>query len=275
LSGSNAPHATVDALRVLVMSLGYMLYLAAFVGLALAASAFFRSVRTALIVLLGFWVANCLIAPRVAADVSERMAPVPSAAQFWTKIADDLRNGLDGHDSQDQRARQLLDNTLEQYGVARVEDLPVNFAGLSLQAGEQHSDRVFDNHFNGLWDGFEQQSRIQQWIGLVAPLLAVRSLSMGMAASDFAHHRRFARAAEDYRREMVKTLNLDIAYNSKPGERYLQDEKLWSQVPDFAYAPPSASWAMARQTGSSTALVAWLVASGLFALLAVRRIRVN
>jgi len=275
LSGANGQNAAFDAPRLLVMSLGYVLYLAGFIGLALAASAFFRAARTALIVLLGFWVINCLIAPRVAADLSERVAPVPSSAQFWTNIADDLRNGLDGHNPQDKRARELLDKTLKEYGVAKVEDLPVNFSGISLQAGEAHSDRVFDKHFNHLWDGYERQSRIQQWSGLVAPLLAVRSLSMGMAASDFAHHRRFAHAAEVYRREMVKKLNLDIAFNSKAGQTYLQDEKLWSQVPDFAYAPPPASWAVARQTGSLMALAAWLVASGLLAFFAVRRIRVN
>ncbi len=214
--------------------------------------------------------------PRVAASVSKRVAPAPSSVQFWTSVANDMRSGgIDGHDGSAHYAA-LRARILKQYGVKRVEDLPFNFAGVALQSGEELSNRIYDKHFTELWDGYERQGRIQVWGGLVAPVLAVRSLSMGMAGTDFAHYRDFAAAAEDYRRRLVKLLNDDVAYSPKGAEwTYLADRRMWERAADFEYASPGPAWALRKQATSLSLLLVWFAASSIFAYVSIARMKVS
>ncbi len=150
-----------------------------------------------------FWIVNGLIAPRAIADLAKRVHPTPSAFAFQQAIDTDLRNGVDGHDPEDKRAEALKQRVMKQYGVDRLEALPVSFAGISLQEGEEHGNVVFDKHYSALWNRFEQQNRLKQFAGLLAPMLAINSVSMGLAGTDFAHHRGFAAALIATRRMRV------------------------------------------------------------------------
>ena len=73
-AGHAAPSASALA-RGAVLAGVYLAYFAAFVGLSLAVSAWARSGRTALVVLLAVWVVNGLVAPRVAVDLSRWIHP--------------------------------------------------------------------------------------------------------------------------------------------------------------------------------------------------------
>jgi ABC-2 type transport system permease protein len=275
LSAAGGAYVPTGA-RSLWMGLGYLLYFGAFAALSLAVSARASSARIALVALLGFWGIGAVIAPRVAADVSKRVAPTPSAVQFWTNVASDLSSvGIEGHNSSKHHAA-LRARVLEQYGVDKVEDLPFNFAGVALQSGEESSNRVYDRRFTELWDGYERQGRVQVWGALVAPILAVRSLSMGMAGTDFAHHRHFAAAAEDYRRRMVKLLNDDVAYSPKGEEwTYVADRRMWERLADFEYALPGVAWALRKQATSLSLLLVWFAGSSIFAYVSIARMKVS
>jgi ABC-2 type transport system permease protein len=170
---------TSSVSRLLLMGVSYLLYFGVFVGLSLAVSAIAPSSRVALVALFGFWILNGLVAPRVAADIAKRLHPTPSAFEFARSIERGMKTGLDGHNPEDKRAEELKQRVLAQYRVSRIEDLPVSFAGISLQEGEEHGDRVFDKHYGQLWDTFQRQNRFKQAAGLVAPMLAIQSLSMG------------------------------------------------------------------------------------------------
>ena len=89
--------------RFTLLCVSYLLYLAAFVGIALTVSALASTTRTALIILLGFWIFSCLIAPRIANDLAEKIYPAPSAAEFWADVDADLKQGIDGHDTANKR----------------------------------------------------------------------------------------------------------------------------------------------------------------------------
>jgi ABC-2 type transport system permease protein len=94
--------------------------------------------------------------------------------------------------------------------------------------------------------------------GLAAPMLAIRSVSMALAGTDFQHHRHFITAAESYRRVIQQTMNGDImAHPTKTA--YLAGSDLWSQVPEFEYEAPAASWAMDNLRGSIAVLGLWLL----------------
>jgi ABC-2 type transport system permease protein len=258
--------------RMLLMAAGYLLYFGIFAGISLGASALAGSSRLALVVLIGFWIVNGLVAPRVTADVAKTVYPTPSAFQFAHAIANDMEHGLDGHNPQDKRAEELKQSVLRQYRVTKLEDLPVSFAGISLQESEEYGNQVFDRHYGALWATFERQNRLKQLAGVVAPALAVRSVSMGAAGTDFAQHRDFAAAAESYRRMLVKRMNDDMTFNAgKADYDYKAGADLWRQVPDFNYTAQSGRVVFGRQWPSLLALLLWFTAASVFAIVAGKK----
>jgi ABC-2 type transport system permease protein len=111
--------------------------------------------------------------------------------------------------------------------------------------------------------------------GLVAPLLAVRSLSMGLAGTDFAQHRHFTVAAEDYRRMIQRVLNKDIEEHPlQAGQPYTAGKELWEKVPPFAYEAPTAMWVVMNHTTSIVTLILWAVSMVILVLASSRRIEV-
>ncbi len=271
-SGETSPLASAG--RFLLLTLAYLLYFGAIVGAALAVSAIARSARVALLALLALWVTGCLIAPRAAADIAERFVPAPSYSEFWEAVHRDLREGIDGNDPEEKRSRELKQRVLAQYSVSRVEDLPVSFDGVSLQENEEYGNRVFDKHYGRLWEVFERQNRAQNLSAFFTPLPAVRSLSMGLAGTDLAQHRDFARAAESYRREMVKRLNDE--FRDKAGVAafsYKSDASLWRSVTDFTYEPPGVAWVLNSHKLSVLLLAGWFLSANLAAIVAIGRMR--
>ena len=275
LSAENGAFEASLSLMAL-MAVVYLLYFTSFIAVSLAVSARARSSRMALVALLGFWIFNGLIVPRVAADVAKVVHKTPSAFEFQEKIEAALSNGIDGHDPADRRAAALKAELLKKYNVSSVDALPVSFRGVTLAAGEEHGDQVFDHFYSELWNTFDQQERVHQIASLAAPLLAVRSLSMSLAGTDFAHHAHFARAAEDYRREIQRVMNDDITKNGNTGEGpYLRGDDLWNKVPDFDYQSPDLSWVLGRQTLSMGLLLAWTAGAVILAWRATHRLRVD
>jgi ABC-2 type transport system permease protein len=276
LLAASAPGAvTASVPRALLMVLGYLLYMGIFLGVALAVSARAPSARFALLALLAFWSLNSLIVPRVVADTARRLYPTPSAFEFAAAVARDVEQGIDGRHPESERARALEQRLLRQYRASRIEELPVNFAGISLQEREEYGNRIFDKHYDQLWDAFERQNRLYQQAALFAPVLAVQALSMGMAGTDFVHHRAFATAAERYRRSMVTMMNLDLARNSRTGDRgYEAGRALWERLPDFQYSAPGVGRIMPRYLWSIALLFLWSIGAACACFGAAARMRV-
>lgn len=265
-----------SASRMAWMCVSYLLYFGVFIGVSLAVSAKAKSAQMALVVLLAFWIVNGLIAPRAVADIAKRAYPTPSAFDFQQTMDREMQSGPDGHDSADKRTEALKQKVMKQYGVDKMEALPINFAGVSLQESEEHGNVVFDKHYGALWNRFGQQNRLKQLAGFVAPMLAMQSLSMGLAGTDFAHHRDFAAAAESYRRMLIKKMNDDMTVNAVNKDfTYLAQPALWQTVEDFHYEAPSTIWALGNQKFSLALLVFWCAASLASAIVMARRMRVD
>jgi ABC-2 type transport system permease protein len=253
-------------IRAAALSLAYLVYFAGFVAIALAVSARSRTSRGALIALLAFWAVNAFVAPRAASDVARRAYPTPSALNFNRALERELI--MDG----DQQTA-LEDSVRRAYGVTSLDSLPVNYAAISLQAGEVHGYEVFDRHYGALDATFAAQERIQSSLGLFAPLLAVRSVSMALAGTDREHHRHFAGAAEQYRRQLVELMNNSLLPKKDEDAFAGQaDSTLWQQLPDFTYTGPSLQWVVGKQGLSMAILLLWVVASILLAVVALRRV---
>lgn len=258
--------------RAALLALGYLLYFVAWLGLALAVSALAPSSRSALLVLVGLWMANGLLLPRLAADLSERLYPAPTASEFWQLVKRDMEAGIDWYDPADARLARLQREALEKYGVDDLEDLPVNFDAIALMDSEAFADRVYDRRWGELWATWERQERLQSWAGLAAPALAVRGLSMGMAGTDLAQQRHFVDAAEAHRRQINLQLNEHMMRHAgQEGFAWMADPSFWAQVPELTYRLPGIGLPLARHARDLLLLVLWGVAGPLLAVVAVQR----
>ena len=259
----------------ILLAVVYGAYFALLLCLVMAVSAWARSTRAALVALLGFWMLTSLIAPRLVADVAERVHPIPTPRAFFAAIAEDEARGMAGAGNREQRRRALEERVLAEHGAETLEQLPVSFAGISLQASEEHSNLVYDKHYGELWKLYEGQERLHLWGAAISPMLAVRSLSMAVSGTDIARHRHFAAAAEGHRRKLVKFLNDDMTRNA--GEAsfgYLADEALWRAAPTFDYRPPGLGEVLPRQLPAFAGLAAWLALALTLAVRAAGRLRV-
>jgi ABC-2 type transport system permease protein len=246
-----------DPVRVVALAGVYGLYFALLIAASLWVSAKARSARLALVILLTFWFANSLVASRVAADVAAWLYPTPSAVEFQKALEADLNDQAEMERRLERRRQELF----ARYNVTSVDALPIAFGGVSLQEGEEHGNEVFDAHFGPLFDTYERQNQVYQAGGALAPMLAVRALSMGLAGTDFGQHRHFLTAAEAYRRDIQRVMNGDIEKHQKPGQVYLAGRELWEQVAPFEYTPPPAGWVLSQYTTSLLVLGVWLAAA--------------
>lgn len=275
VAASMAGGAPQEALGALVLAAAYGVYCAVFLALALAVSVVAPSSRVALSVLFGFWILSTVLVPRLAADLAEREFPIPTARAFYAAIAEDQERGMPGMGNAQERREQLQRSVLEQYGVESLEDLPVNYAGLALQASEEHANLVFDHHFGELWRRYAEQERVHLLASVASPLLAVRAVSMAVAETGLAHHRHFAAAAESHRRELVRFLNQDMTENAGDNSfGYLANEDLWAEAPVFQYRAPSLAATLSAQKPAFGILALWLLAAVLAVLGAARWLRV-
>ena len=257
----------LDALlRLAAWAVGYVLYLGIFVFLVLGVSAASATSRIAITLLLALWIGQTVMAPRMLSEASRALSPTPTRLQFNQALTADLKATSD-------RMWQQTFGTTERWG----KDVPLSKWGVALQMDDQSSYPVYDRHYGRLWDTWEGQQRLQEWSGLAFPILAMRAYSMGMAGTDFAHHRTFATAAEAYRRRIQDLMSADLVKNADTGgERhfsYQASPDLWASVPPFSYPAPPAAWALGHQARSLLVLLAGLFLSALFATFITSRQR--
>lgn len=272
--------ARLDLGRMLLVGGFYLLYLGIFVGVSLAVSARARSSRLALIGLLGFWFFNSLIAPRVTSDIAQTLYPSISNFEFEAEIAKARDYGLDGTSTYAERKSKRQKEVLQQYGVEKPKDLPVNFYGIQLQMNEDFGYLAFDKFYDGVYDNFRRQNRVRDIAALFAPLLAIRSLSMGLSATDWYQHQDFAERAEMYRRLEVKIINDDITFNGivdgvSLSNKYVKGIDIWEKVPPFEYQLKPVSWVLGNHRLSIVILLLWSAFAAVVLCWATQRIEVE
>lgn len=221
------------AWRAAWMALGTGLHLAAWTALVLAASAASATLRSSLAVLLALWAGTALVVPRLASEWSAVAAPLPSMQAFRAALDKELGEPHDP--AEEARMKAAL---LKKYGVTDEKQLPVNWAGINLQRGEEHGNHIFDKHYGALFAAMQKQSDAMAWAGWLSPTQALAGLSGAAAASDQRHHVQFVQGAEQQRRTIQSVLNDAIAATPN-GSRIDGDKTLWQRIPpfDFKFAP--------------------------------------
>jgi ABC-2 type transport system permease protein len=263
-----------DILRLSALSGTFFIYYAVFAALAMSMSIHFKSSRLALFTLLAFWSGSVLIAPRLGAAAAEMMAPTPSATAFWVAIKKDIQQGLG--DDGDHEAREALftAQVLNQYGVERVEDLPVGYTVLKRSFNDNYSERVHVLHFDRLRDAFERQGRFVHIASLLGPSIAMRSVSMTLSGMDLAHQRHFEDAAEHYRHYFIGLTDEWDRERSHGTERGAQGhDSDWASVKAFSYEPPSVGFALNHALVDLLVLLAWLAVALMWLLFSANRLK--
>lgn len=257
---------------MMLLGLAYAVYIATLVAIAIALSARARSTGAALLAFAAFWLVAVLLLPRVANELAARVHPVPDGDAFWASIREDIRGGIDAHGDAGAREQALEREVLRRYGVATLEELPVSFAGIALQASEEFGDLVYDRHYESLYGVHGRQEALQRAFAWLSPAIAMRDLSMALAGTDAWHQRQFAQAAEQHRRHIVRLLNEDMTQHAAGQDfDYLADPDLWARIPELRYEPPPLAETLRRHAGEMAALFLWLIGSMLLALRFVRR----
>ncbi|WP_171022418.1 MULTISPECIES: DUF3526 domain-containing protein [unclassified Variovorax] len=257
----------LDALlRLGAWSLGYAVYLGIFVFVVLGVSALSSTSRMAITLLLALWIAQAVMAPRVLSELSRAWFPSPTRLEFNQALGAELK-------TVSNEVWQKNFGSTERWG----RDVPLSKWGIALRLDDQASYPVYDRHYGRLWDTWERQQAVQEWSGLLLPILAVRSFSMGMAGTDFAHHRSFTTAAELHRRHIQDLMSEDLVAHADPlGDRhfaYQAAPDLWATVPPFDYHLPHSGWALRHQLRSFAVLCAGLLLAAAFAAFAASRQR--
>lgn len=282
IAASSAPgEATAGAL----IAAAFIIYLAIWVLMVVAISALARSSQGALLGLIALWAVVVVLTPRAASALAARAEPAPPRVETDLLITREARTIGDSHNPDDPFFAAFRARTLAEYGVSRIEDLPVNYRGLVSAEGEALTSRLFADYARRTADQQRAQSRWLAAGALVSPALAVRQAAMAGAATDLENHVRFLEQAEAHRFDLVQRLNRlhaedvrpeDDAARSRDSEaeqRTRVAAENWARMPDFSFTPATPQARVAAMTSGLGILALWLAAAVGLLVLASQRLR--
>jgi len=270
-SGHDLALDTLFSARALAMLAGYLLYIAGFLFLSMAASCICRSSRSALLLLLLFWVLNCFLVPRLYSEWIQRNDPLPDVQTFRAAIAADKREAF-SREPDSPLYLAFVRRVLLAYGVRRVEDLPISLNGLALREDDHAGYIVFDRHYSALQQQIEAQDRRFSSPGWLMPLLALHPWSMATAGTDNRHFHHFTAAAEKHRRRLQEIASQELIEHAGQTAGYRAGPTLWARMPRFSYTPPTLAWALSAHWENALRLLLWCLLSLVGLLLAARRL---
>jgi len=257
------------------MLAGYLAYLLLWTGAAVLVSALAPRARTALLALVAAWMVTVVLVPRMAPDLASSAVARPTRIEMEAAIASQLRSLGDSHDPDDPYFARFRAGVLAQYGVRRVEDLPVNYAGLVIAEGERLTSALFESSMRADFARKQRQADLL-WAGaLFSPAIALQRLSAAMAGTDRLSHEQFLLEGEAYRYQFVQALNRlhaeQVRYHGDREQRI--GAHFWRAIAPFAQQAPDVDATVWRGAVPTLALFgAWLAALAAAALLAGRRL---
>ena len=260
--------------HALVIVAAHSLYAALMLALTLIVSARATTSQSALLILLAFWSVTTFVLPRLAADIGRAIQPTPRAAEFAAGLESTQAAGLGGVSSA-QRIADRKAALLKLYKVERDTDLPINFQGVVFTLQDELSNAAYDKQFAELDRAIDAQVSVIAAASALSPRMALGLLSQDIAGTSLQHQRHFERAAEDFRRRVMETLNRDITFNSRAGSAdYRAGPELWRKVGAFQYSGESLRASLSRSGAPLMVLVLWSVALVFIGWSTMRRLRV-
>jgi len=221
--------------------------------------------RDALLVLLAAWAVVVILLPRWIPDLANQAVAVPTRFENGIHVQREYIALGDAHNPDDPKFKAYREGLLKQYGVTRVEDLPVNFKGLVGMEGERKSSSLFNRYAADTFARQARQNAIVDGFGWLAPTLALRRLSMAASGTDLVNFRSFTEQGERYRYSLVQGLNRlqaeQVAYadDTTPGKENRVSHDHWQAFPAFHFEEAPLADTVARIAPAAVILLAWLL----------------
>ncbi|CAK9039504.1 Probable ABC transporter ATP-binding protein NosF [Durusdinium trenchii] len=250
-------------LRTVGLLLSYTIYFVALGAIAIGVSALLAEKRAALITLVAIWAASIVLAPRIASDAASTIYAEPDAAAISRQLSD-----ASSAFYQDQEYRDAMEKAvLEEYGVEKTEELPIEYGAYTLQRSEEHAHPLFEAIYEQLDDIHGNQESVLRAASIVSPVIALNTLSAGLSGADRIHQKVFTKGAETHRRKIIKQLNENYMYNAgDAGYGYTADESFWREIEDFSFAPPRFLSLFGAYSFSAVILLAYAIGGLVFAM---------
>lgn len=248
-------------LASLLIMLGYSLYFFIWVIAAVLISAIVPRARDALLLLVGCWIATVILLPRALPGIAAERTTLSTRIEADVAIHQALSKIGNSHNPDDPHFSTFRKKVLSQYGVSRVEDLPVNYGGLLMAEGERLTSELFDRQMQADFRAQDEQSRFISRFGIVSPVIALQRLSMALTGTSREHHEHFLVEAEKYRFALIQALNglhaKEVLYENDKAQRLSQDH--WQHLPKFSYAPLNLHDAIMKHVSPGLGVLAlWL-----------------
>lgn len=265
-----------SAIRMALILGCYSAYFFVCAALTVLISAFQRSSRASLTLLLASWLFFMVIMPRITQAVGVQLHPSPSKIEFLDAIAKEVQQVGDSHNPNDPHYAAIKDSLLRTYKVDDVKKLPFNYGGYIMAEGEKITANIYSNHQRQLNQVFEQQNNITTATGFLNPYLALKNISMALTASDFETYVDFQQQAESYRYSLAQQMNklqIDKISNIAPGDHEKPltiSRSNWASQPDFNYRFARIDEVIGQRSTSIASLCFWLLATVLFIQIAPR-----
>ncbi|MCH8556669.1 MAG: DUF3526 domain-containing protein [Balneolia bacterium] len=258
-----------DLLRFFGMNGVWLLYFGVMAHVTLGVSALSKSSGSAMVFLLAFWMISTLLVPKLVTNFAAQIHPVPNTSELYQRIQADLRGGIDGHNPYSEHSAAFRDSVLAAHGVEDVADLPFNFSGLMLQESEEFEKKIYDYHLAKIEEIHQRQIQLFAASSVLSPTIATRLASMTTAGTDIHAFSHFTQAAEAYRIQLMRDLNMDLKVHAV-GDRasgYAVGSDFFAENIAFTYQRPNELIISAGQRISLLVTIVWFMASLLFLMI--------
>lgn len=234
--------------------------------------------RDALVGLLAVWAVMVILFPRLASDAAKVMHALPTRFESDIAVARDLAALGDSHNPDDPYFAAFRKKVLESYGVANVEDLPVNYKGMLGMEGERMTSELFNRYAAAVFEMQARQSGAVDSLGWLSPAIALRRASMTIAGTDLSSYRSFLEQGERHRYNLVQALNrlqaehLSYADDRNPAKQNRIDRAHWHDFPEFRHEASPAGPRLRAAAQPIGVLLVWLAALCALVALASQRL---
>jgi len=212
-----------------------------------------KSSSLSLILLSGFWLIGVFLLPRLSAELSKNVHPAVTSLEFENKTFDQKQYGMGNEGHKDSRREKLLQRTLRQYKVNKIEDLPVFFIPITIEFFEESDGIVMDKAYQLVDDNEVKQDRLVMAGAWLSPFFAFRDFSMRITATDMKTHNDFTQKAESHRRRIGVIVDDYYQNHTVAGNDF------WKTVPQFTYKAPGIGWRLGNAVNPMLILACWML----------------
>lgn len=230
------------AIRLVLLLGYYLLFALAATTLSWSILRIASNRRLALLGLSLFWLVNLTLARPLTINLASTVFPTPTLDEFAKKVDFESRNGYNGVESKRDRERRFATETLVEFKVKTIAELPVNLSANLLKKEERFQREVFLRQMTDLWNIFQRQEQFEQTLALLFPSVGLQISSAALSGTNFAAERLELQGADEKWDQMVRKVYEEIVVSSGPeGKMIPRGPEYWRQFPDILPQFPAAA----------------------------------